>query len=83
MITLGTSGKYTRSRIEPAAGEVPAGPDTAAGPQSRAGERTRAGCEAGPGDWVQLRGLPCVAEGVQGAMFGTRPDREVIRKLDR
>jgi hypothetical protein len=36
-----------------------------------------------PGDWRQLRGLPVVAEGVQGAMFGTRPDYETIRKLDR
>jgi hypothetical protein len=36
-----------------------------------------------PGDWRQLRGLPVVAEGVQGAMFGSRPDYETIRKLDR
>jgi hypothetical protein len=36
-----------------------------------------------PGDWRQLRGLPVVAAGVQGAMFGTRPDYETIRKLDR
>jgi hypothetical protein len=31
----------------------------------------------------RLRGLPCVAEGVQGAMFDTRPDFETTRKLDR
>jgi hypothetical protein len=36
-----------------------------------------------PGDWRQLRGLPVVAEGVQGAMFGSRPDSETIRRLDR
>jgi hypothetical protein len=36
-----------------------------------------------PGDWRQLRGLPVVAGGVQGAMFGSRPDHEAIRKLDR
>lgn len=36
---------------------------------------------SGEGDPQRLRGLPVVAEGVQGAMFGTRPDRE-IEKLD-
>ena len=34
-----------------------------------------------PGDSRRLRGLPLVAKGVQGAMFGSRPDRE-IDKLD-
>jgi hypothetical protein len=36
---------------------------------------------SGEGDQRRLRGVPVVAEGVQGAMFGTRPDRE-IEKLD-
>jgi hypothetical protein len=35
------------------------------------------------GDWRRLRGLPVVSEGVQGAMFGTRPDREVLKLDDR
>jgi hypothetical protein len=34
-----------------------------------------------PGDGRRLRGIPVVSKGVQGAMFGTRPDRE-IDKLD-
>jgi hypothetical protein len=33
-------------------------------------------------DAVRLRGLPCVARDVSGEMFGTRPDRAVLR-LDR
>jgi hypothetical protein len=34
-------------------------------------------------DWRRLRGLPCVARDVSGEMFGTRPDRDVIRRLSR
>jgi hypothetical protein len=34
-----------------------------------------------PGDARRLRGIPVVGEGVAGAMFGSRPDRE-IDKLD-
>jgi hypothetical protein len=36
---------------------------------------------SGEGDPRRLRGFPVVADGVQGAMFGSRPDRE-IEKLD-
>ena len=34
-----------------------------------------------PGDSRRLRGIPVVGKGVTGAIFGSRPDRE-IDKLD-
>jgi hypothetical protein len=36
-----------------------------------------------PNDARRLRGLPCVARNVAGEVFGSRPDREVVRRLDR
>jgi hypothetical protein len=33
-----------------------------------------------PGDARRLRGIPVVGEGVSGAMFGTRPDREIEKR---
>lgn len=35
---------------------------------------------AAPGDARKLRGIPCLAEGVGGAMMGTLPHVAVIKK---
>ena len=34
-----------------------------------------------PNDATRLRGIPCIARNVEGAVMGTRPDRIVIRRL--
>lgn len=32
------------------------------------------------GDWRRMRGLPMIGRGVSGAMRGTAPEREVVRR---
>ena len=45
------------------------------------GKRPNLAPRSGEGDPARLRGVPIVGEGIQGAMFGSRPDRE-IDKMD-
>jgi hypothetical protein len=33
------------------------------------------------GDWRRMRGIPAIGRGVAGEVFGSRPDREVVRLL--
>ena len=33
------------------------------------------------GDWRRMRGLPMIGRGVAGAVSGSNPEREVVRRL--
>ena len=41
------------------------------------------GFDFAPGDRARLRGLPAVGRGCGGAIRGTQPEAEVIRRLSR
>ena len=40
---------------------------------------THVGPGSSGGEWRQLRGIPAIGRGVGGEVFGSRPDRAILR----